>query len=433
MKIYEDVKGVTEGNPKSVSQSTTTTLNLSSLQLKIFLMDCPDSGPGMFGVSAFQVLGFLPESLILLGSCVTTDEETSQAAKIMLLSVIPFTFILIPGLFGANAFPVSVLFFIVYFIYQVFEPSIQKRRLSYVKHEHLVVDILKHLQEHTADKIINEDGSANLATIKGILKFHVPPVIIHKVFAQVYSYIDAQLFNSLLMHKECCTLGNGEYVKSGLSKLEAWCTKATADLDFWYEEINSAPPEVRLVKNRDNNEIEGFALIYSIQPSMESIRDSLAEELVKLIEEVIVSLDDTIILHGGGDKKQIEERCEELRSTIENSSAMFEKEKTQERLSKLSGGVAVFKVGGASKAEVGERKDRVTDALNATRAFVQEGIVLDTNADQKRRAKIVKNALKAPTCTIVSNVGGDVSRDSKVKVLLQGFVLGTDSVAMLSC
>ncbi|XP_076905278.1 chaperonin CPN60-like 2, mitochondrial isoform X1 [Bidens hawaiensis] len=141
-------------------------------------------------------------------------------------------------------------------------------------------------------------------------------------------------------------------------------------------------------------------------------------------KKVTVSLDDTIILHGGGDKKQIEERCEELRSTIENSTAMFDKEKAQERLSKLSGGVAVFKVGGASEAEVGERKDRVTDALNATRAAVEEGIVpgggvallyatrvlksLQTaNEDQKRGVEIVENALKAPTFTIISNAGGD--------------------------
>ncbi|KAL4560049.1 hypothetical protein LXL04_032197 [Taraxacum kok-saghyz] len=141
-------------------------------------------------------------------------------------------------------------------------------------------------------------------------------------------------------------------------------------------------------------------------------------------KKVIVSLDDTIILHGGGNKKKIEERCEELRSTIENTTAMFDKEKAQERLSKLSGGVAVFKVGGASEAEVGERKDRVTDALNATRAAVEEGIVpgggvallhatrvlktLQTaNEDQKRGVEIVENALKAPTCTIVANAGGD--------------------------
>ncbi|KAD6118635.1 hypothetical protein E3N88_09906 [Mikania micrantha] len=141
-------------------------------------------------------------------------------------------------------------------------------------------------------------------------------------------------------------------------------------------------------------------------------------------KKVTVSLDDTLILHGGGEKKQIEERCEELRSTIENSTAMFDKEKAQERLSKLSGGVAVFKVGGASEAEVGERKDRVTDALNATRAAVEEGIVpgggvsllyatrvlksLQTaNEDQKRGVEIVESALKAPTFTIVSNAGGD--------------------------
>ncbi|KAI3763382.1 hypothetical protein L1987_53839 [Smallanthus sonchifolius] len=141
-------------------------------------------------------------------------------------------------------------------------------------------------------------------------------------------------------------------------------------------------------------------------------------------KKVTVSPDDTIILHGGGEKKQIEERCEELRSTIENSTSMFDKEKAQERLSKLSGGVAVFKVGGASEAEVGERKDRVTDALNATRAAVEEGIVpgggvallyatrvlksLQTaNEDQKRGVEIVENALKAPTFTIVSNAGGD--------------------------
>lgn len=91
--------------------------------------------------------------------------------------------------------------------------------------------------------------------------------------------------------------------------------------------------------------------------------------------QVTVSLDDTIVLHGCGEKKLIEERCEQLRTAIEKSTALFDQEKAQERLSKLSGGVAVFKVGGASEAEVGERKDRVTDALNATRAAVEEGIV----------------------------------------------------------
>ncbi|KAL6996325.1 hypothetical protein U1Q18_006458 [Sarracenia purpurea var. burkii] len=147
-------------------------------------------------------------------------------------------------------------------------------------------------------------------------------------------------------------------------------------------------------------------------------------DMLGTAKKITVSLDDTIILHGGGDKKLIEERCEQLRVTIEKSTAMFDKEKAQERLSKLSGGVAVFKVGGVSEAEVGERKDRVTDALNATRAAVEEGIVpgggvallyatkvlktlQTTNEDQNRGIQIIENALKAPTFTIVSNAGGD--------------------------
>ncbi|GKV00860.1 hypothetical protein SLEP1_g13476 [Rubroshorea leprosula] len=149
-------------------------------------------------------------------------------------------------------------------------------------------------------------------------------------------------------------------------------------------------------------------------------------EMLGTAKKVTVSLDDTIILHGGGDKKLIEERCEQLRTVMENSTATFDREKAQERLSKLSGGVAVFKVGGASESEVGERKDRVIDALNATRAAVEEGIVpgggvallyatkalenIQThNEDQKRGVQIIQNALKAPTFIIASNAGFDGS------------------------
>ncbi|XP_012442747.2 chaperonin CPN60-like 2, mitochondrial [Gossypium raimondii] len=154
--------------------------------------------------------------------------------------------------------------------------------------------------------------------------------------------------------------------------------------------------------------------------------DKVKVEMLGTAKRVTVSLDDTIILHGGGDKKLIEERCEQLRTAMDKSSAMFDREKAQERLSKLSGGVAVFKVGGASEAEVGERKDRVTDALNATRAAVEEGILpgggvallystkalqnLQTeNEDQKRGVQIIQDALKAPTLTIASNAGYDGS------------------------
>lgn len=147
-------------------------------------------------------------------------------------------------------------------------------------------------------------------------------------------------------------------------------------------------------------------------------------QMLGTAKKVTVSLDDTIILDGGGDKQQIEERCQQLRESIDTSTAVFDKEKAQERLSKLSGGVAVLKIGGASEAEVGEKKDRVTDALNAARAAVEEGIVpgggvallyatkeLDkistANEDEKIGVQIIKNSLKAPLMTIAANAGID--------------------------
>ncbi|KAM5553461.1 chaperonin CPN60-2, mitochondrial [Rosa sericea] len=145
-------------------------------------------------------------------------------------------------------------------------------------------------------------------------------------------------------------------------------------------------------------------------------------DMLGTCKKVTISKDDTVILDGAGDKKEIEERCEQIRSAIEASTSDYDKEKLQERLAKLSGGVAVLKIGGASEAEVSEKKDRVTDALNATKAAVEEGIVpgggvallyaakeLDklptANFDQKIGVQIIQNALKAPVHTIASNAG----------------------------
>ncbi|KAJ6803462.1 chaperonin CPN60-2, mitochondrial [Iris pallida] len=145
-------------------------------------------------------------------------------------------------------------------------------------------------------------------------------------------------------------------------------------------------------------------------------------EMLGTCKKVTISKDDTVILDGAGDKKSIEERCDQLRSAIDASTSDYDKEKLQERLAKLSGGVAVLKIGGASEAEVGEKKDRVTDALNATKAAVEEGIVpgggvallyasreLDklqtANFDQKIGVQIIQNALKTPVHTIASNAG----------------------------
>ncbi|KAK6940574.1 Chaperonin Cpn60/GroEL/TCP-1 family [Dillenia turbinata] len=150
--------------------------------------------------------------------------------------------------------------------------------------------------------------------------------------------------------------------------------------------------------------------------------ENVGLEMLGSCKKVTVSKDDTVILHGAGDKKAIEEQCDQIRSSIEVSTSDYDKDKLQERLAKLSGGVAVLKIGGASEAEVGEKKDRVTDALNATKAAVEEGILpgggvallyaskelekLQTaNFDQKIGVQIIQNALKTPVHTIASNAG----------------------------
>ncbi|KAJ3676700.1 hypothetical protein LUZ60_004112 [Juncus effusus] len=139
-------------------------------------------------------------------------------------------------------------------------------------------------------------------------------------------------------------------------------------------------------------------------------------------KKVTVSKDDTVILDGFGDKKSIEERCERLRSAIEESTLDYDKEKLQERLAEIYGGGVVLKIGGASEGEVGEKKGRVTDALNATKAAVEEGIVpgagiallyaskesekLPTSKfDQRIDVQIIQNVLKTPVHTIAFYAG----------------------------
>eukprot|EP00629_Pelagomonadales_sp_RCC1024_P000403 CAMPEP_0119267202 /NCGR_PEP_ID=MMETSP1329-20130426/5432_1 /TAXON_ID=114041 /ORGANISM="Genus nov. species nov., Strain RCC1024" /LENGTH=560 /DNA_ID=CAMNT_0007267117 /DNA_START=74 /DNA_END=1756 /DNA_ORIENTATION=- len=154
--------------------------------------------------------------------------------------------------------------------------------------------------------------------------------------------------------------------------------------------------------------------------------DMVTEEHLGSCKKLTITRDETILLDGAGDRQDIEDRCELLRDLVANSKSEYEKEKLQERLAKLSGGVAVIKVGGASEVEVAERKDRVVDALNATRAAVEDGIVpgggrallfastqLDNalarcaNIDQRIGVEIVQRALKAPLTTIVDNAGAE--------------------------
>jgi chaperonin GroEL len=150
--------------------------------------------------------------------------------------------------------------------------------------------------------------------------------------------------------------------------------------------------------------------------------ENVDETFLGTAKKVTISKDDAILLDGAGGTDAIEERCDQIRDAVENSSSDYDREKLQERLAKLSGGVAVIKVGGASEVEQGEIKDRVEDALNATKAAVEEGIVpgggsallyasakLDSvetaNFDQRVGVQIIQSALKVPAMTIAKNAG----------------------------
>ncbi|MCA0903689.1 chaperonin GroEL [Qipengyuania aquimaris] len=141
-------------------------------------------------------------------------------------------------------------------------------------------------------------------------------------------------------------------------------------------------------------------------------------------KRVTIDKDNTTIVDGAGSEDDIKARVSEIRTQIENTSSDYDREKLQERLAKLAGGVAVIKVGGATEVEVKERKDRVDDALHATRAAVEEGIVpgggtallyatkaLDglegANDDQTRGIDIIRRALQAPVRQIATNAGHD--------------------------
>ena len=154
--------------------------------------------------------------------------------------------------------------------------------------------------------------------------------------------------------------------------------------------------------------------------------DSLTLEMLGSAKRVEITKDETTIVDGSGDKTEIEARCNQIRAQAEESTSDYDREKMQERLAKLAGGVAVIKVGGATEVEVKERKDRVDDAMHATRAAVQEGIVpgggvalvrasvvLDglkpANRDQEVGINIVRRALQAPARNIAENAGAEGS------------------------
>jgi chaperonin GroEL len=154
--------------------------------------------------------------------------------------------------------------------------------------------------------------------------------------------------------------------------------------------------------------------------------ENVALNMLGRAKKVMIDKENTTIVNGGGKKKDIEDRITQIKAQIEETTSDYDKEKLQERLAKLAGGVAVIRVGGATEVEVKERKDRVDDAMHATRAAVEEGIlpgggvallrateVLKKlrahNDDQKTGIEIVRKAIQAPARQIATNAGEDGS------------------------
>ncbi len=152
--------------------------------------------------------------------------------------------------------------------------------------------------------------------------------------------------------------------------------------------------------------------------------EAVTMDMLGTAKRVSITKDETTIIDGAGDKAEIEARVAQIRTQIEETSSDYDREKLQERVAKLAGGVAVIRVGGATEIEVKERKDRVDDALNATRAAVQEGVIVGggvalvqagkglaslkgDNADQQAGIAIVARALEAPLRQIAENAGVD--------------------------
>ena len=176
--------------------------------------------------------------------------------------------------------------------------------------------------------------------------------------------------------------------------------------------------------DRRKSMLEDIAVLTAGQTISEDLGIKLENVSIDMLgraKRVSITKEDTTIVDGSGDKKEIEARTSQIKAQIEETTSDYDREKLQERLAKLAGGVAVIRVGGATEVEVKERKDRVDDALNATRAAVEEGIVpgggvilikasqkIDVkgdNSDQEAGIQIVRRALQYPIRQIADNAG----------------------------
>jgi chaperonin GroEL len=175
--------------------------------------------------------------------------------------------------------------------------------------------------------------------------------------------------------------------------------------------------------------LQDIAILTGGQAISEDLGIKLENVTIQMLgkaKKVMIDKENTTIVNGAGKKSEIEARVSQIKAQIEETTSDYDKEKLQERLAKLSGGVAVIRVGGATEVEVKERKDRVDDAMHATRAAVEEGIlpgggvallrasevlkkVKTQNDDQRTGVEIVRKAIQAPARQIATNAGEDGS------------------------
>jgi chaperonin GroEL len=173
--------------------------------------------------------------------------------------------------------------------------------------------------------------------------------------------------------------------------------------------------------------LEDIAILTGGQMIAEDLGIKLETVTLQMLgraKKIRIEKENTTIIDGVGKKKDIEARVQQIKTQIEETTSDYDREKLQERLAKLAGGVAVIRVGGATEVEVKEKKDRVDDALNATRAAVEEGIlpgggiallrasqsltkIKTANDDQKTGVEIVRKALATPARQIIENAGDD--------------------------
>jgi chaperonin GroEL len=181
--------------------------------------------------------------------------------------------------------------------------------------------------------------------------------------------------------------------------------------------------------DRRKSMLEDIAILTNGQVISEDLGiklESVTLDMLGRAKRVTIDKDNTTIVDGSGKKKDIEARCAQIKAQVEETTSDYDREKLQERLAKLAGGVAIIRVGGATEVEVKERKDRVDDAMHATKAAVEEGIVLGggtallygtrvlegikvANHDQQVGIDIVRKALQAPARQIAENAGADGS------------------------